>query len=329
MKTALFWEPLKNKHVKCLLCPHNCTIADGKSGICKVRVNNSGVLYSTIYGEITGIALDPMEKKPLYHFFPGSFILSAGTNGCNLGCSFCQNWQISQNTDSGRNKLSSDRMVEIALKEKALGLAYTYNEPLIWIETVIETSRKAREAGLKNVLVTNGFINEEPFKDLLPLLDAVNIDLKSIREEFYKNECGGTLAPVKATIELAVKACHVELTNLIVTGRNDSEMEIKELVAYVASIDPEIPLHFSRYFPQYKMEAERTPVELLEFAAGIGATKLKYVYTGNIHEKETNTTYCPKCKNMVIVRDGYKISRLDMLENKCKKCGNTITGVFK
>jgi len=329
MKKALYWDSLENNRVNCTLCPHNCKIADGKAGVCKVRVNTYGVLYSTIYGEVTAAALDPVEKKPLYHFFPGKHILSVGTNGCNLGCSFCQNWHISQNPDSGRNNLPAEKMIELALKEKSIGIAYTYNEPLIWFETVLETAKKAREAGLKNVLVTNGYINEEPFKELLPFIDAMNIDLKSIKNEFYKEECGGSLAPVKITIEAAVKSCHVELTNLLVTSKNDSEAEIRELVDYIASVNREIPVHFSRYFPQYKLDNEMTPGEMLEFAAGIASEKLEYVYTGNVDVKEGNITFCPNCGNHAIVRAGYDILRNDMTGNKCNRCGGVIRGVFQ
>ena len=312
MQTASFWEKQNGDKVKCFLCPHNCVIPAGKHGICKVRVNDNGALFSSIYGETTGVGLDPIEKKPLYHFFPGSQILSLGTNGCNLSCTFCQNWQISQTGSTERYKLSSDSAVKLALKESAIGIAYTYNEPFIWFEYVLETAKKAKQSGLKNVLVTNGFVNPAPLNELLPYIDAMNIDLKSISDEYYLETCNGKLASVKRTIETAVKRCHVEITNLLVTGRNDSEKELMDLTDYIFSLDKEIPLHFSRYFPLFRATEPATPVLTLQNAAKIASCKLSYVYTGNL-EDEKSSTLCPSCRTELIRRKGYSIEASGIL----------------
>jgi len=328
MQTAAFWKEQPCDKVQCVLCPHNCIIPTGKSGICKVRLNLKGALYSLIYSETTGVGLDPIEKKPLYHFFPGSQILSLGTNGCNLSCSFCQNWQISQTGNSERQKLTPDGAVRLARQESSIGIAYTYNEPFIWFEYVLETAKKAKEQGLKNVLVTNGFVNPEPLMELLPYVDAMNIDLKSINDRFYRQTCNGSLPPVKRTIETAQKHCHIELTNLLVPGKNDSEKDLLELTAYVSTLGKDIPLHFSRYFPLYKATEPATPVSTLQNAARIAKSKLNYVYLGNL-EGEESSTHCPKCKEELIRRKGFLLETYHLSGSNCFKCGCNIYGSFK
>ena len=328
MQNAAFWKKQPGEKVQCLLCPHNCLIPQGKHGICRVRVNMKGALFSLIFAETTGIGLDPIEKKPLYHFFPGSQILSLGTNGCNLSCSFCQNWQISQTGSSERHKLTSAAAVTLALKESAIGIAYTYNEPFIWFEYVLETAKKAKKSGLKNVLVTNGFVNPDPLNELLPYVDAMNIDLKSIKDEFYLETCNGKLEPVKKTIETAHKRCHVEITNLLVTGKNDSEQELIELTEYISSLGKDIPLHFSRYFPLFRATAPSTPASTLQNAARIASSKLYYVYTGNI-EEEKNSTHCPNCDAELISRNGFSIETYKLSGSDCFNCGYKISGCFR
>ena len=257
-------------------------IGPGGKGACGVRQNIEGILYSLVYGKTTGISLDPIEKKPLYRFHPGEHILSLGTRGCNLHCDFCQNWHISQDVDGPMENITSLEVVERAKELDSFGVAYTYNEPFIWYEFVLDTAKLARQNGLKNVLVTNGFVNIEPLKGMLPHIDAMNIDLKAFDEDFYLKICKGSLKPVLDVIKLSAKACHVELTNLIIPTLNDSEDSIKKMVDWIYSnLGPAVPLHLSRYFPCYNMDLPPTPIESLKRAAHIAREKLKYVYIGN------------------------------------------------
>ena len=282
MKEALYWEKTDGS-VHCLLCPHDCKIVNGVTGICGVRQNLNGKLYSLVYGETTSVSLDPIEKKPLYHYHPGENILSLGTKGCNFKCPFCQNWAISQDLEAQTQKITSRWAVDKAKESKSFGIAYTYNEPFIWYEFVLETANLARSEGLENVLVTNGYVNPKPLEEILPFIDAMNIDLKSIDDEFYRKYCKGSLEPVLYTIKRSAKSCHVELTNLIIPGLNDSEESFMRLVDWIYNnIGSEAPLHFSRYFPCYKLDQPVTPKETLEKAYRIAKKKLKNVYLGNI-----------------------------------------------
>lgn len=323
MHKALYYESLADKGVHCLLCPQACSIAEGKRGICWGRCNLGGELYSEFYAQTTSLANDPIEKKPLYHFYPGRDIISIGANGCNLRCRFCQNWSISQDRASTQC-LSPQAAVEVAQRHQSLGIAYTYSEPLIWYEYVLDTARLARAAGLKNVLVTNGFINEKPLRRLLPYIDAMNIDLKSIRDEFYRRYCSGRLEPVLKTIQIAQAACHIELTNLIIPGLNDSQEDLMGLIDWVAALNPGIPLHFSRYFPCYKLEAPPTPLATLDQARRQAQAKLKYVYLGNVADEESNCTFCPHCGQRLIRRRGYRILEQLVRNQQCPACQTPI-----
>ncbi len=283
MKEALYYEKISKDKVHCHLCPYECVISDGRKGVCGVRINKSGTLFSEVYGKTTGIALDPIEKKPLYHYHRGEHILSIGTKGCNFHCDFCQNWHISQVLDAPTTDITSEEIVRKVKELKSFGIAYTYNEPFIWYEFVLDTAKLAKENGLENVLVTNGFVNMEPLEGLLPFIDAMNIDLKSFNEDFYRKVCKGRLKPVLEVIKRSVKSCHVELTTLLIPTLNDSENEIGRLVDWIYNnIGSEVPLHFSRYFPCYKMDLPPTSVETLKTAERIAKEKLKYVYLGNI-----------------------------------------------
>lgn len=283
MKEALYYEKLDSKRVRCHLCPYECNIPSGGRGACGVRSNKDGTLYTLVYGKTTSIALDPIEKKPLYRYHPGEYILSLGTRGCNLHCEFCQNWHISQEVDGPMDDITSEEVVERAKALHSFGIAYTYNEPFIWYEFVLDTAKLARANGLENVLVTNGFVNLEPLKQMLPFIDAMNIDLKSFDENFYVKICKGRLKPVLDVIKMAAKKCHIELTNLIIPTLNDSEVIIRKMVDWIyENLGPEVPLHLSRYFPCYKLSLPPTPVETLKKAEKIAKEKLKYVYVGNV-----------------------------------------------
>jgi pyruvate formate lyase activating enzyme len=283
MLEALFYEKQKDDQVRCFLCPHFCQIRDGRVGFCGVRFNQGGCLKTLNYGRVASIALDPIEKKPLYRFHSGESILSVGTVGCNLSCLFCQNWRISKEIKTPTEPITSRALIEKAKELNSFGIAYTYNEPFIWYEFVYETAKLAQEAGLKNVLVTNGYVAAEPLERLLPYIDAANIDLKSIRSEFYKKVCSASVEEVLGTIKRVTKSCHVELTNLIIPSLNDNDKDLSGLVDWVyANIGDSVPLHFSKYFPCYKMNLPQTPRKTLERAATIAKKKLKYVYLGNI-----------------------------------------------
>jgi pyruvate formate lyase activating enzyme len=281
----MYYKKNEDSKVQCFLCPHNCLINIGGVGVCKVRKNIDGKLYSLNYGEIASIALDPIEKKPLNMFMQGSMILSVGTFGCNLKCSFCQNWSISQERPYTR-KLSPEELVERAVEGMDygnVGIAYTYNEPTIWYEYVLETSKLAKSKGLVNVLVTNGFISREAFLELVPYIDAMNIDVKSFSEDFYNKICKGSLANVKEIIELAAERCHVELTTLVIPGLNDSIIEIAELSKWISSVSTKIPLHLSRFFPNYDMNNKLpTPKDTMMRAKLKASEYLSHVYLGNM-----------------------------------------------
>ncbi len=324
MKEALYYEKMKDNKTRCNLCFHKCLLTPGKTGLCFGRKNIDGKLYAINYGKTTSLCMDPIEKKPLYHFFPGIEILSIAPNGCNLLCPFCQNAEISQ-AEIPTREITSDDLVSHCKKHNSVGVAYTYTEPLIWFEFLLDAGTAIRNNGLKNVLVTNGIIEEEPLKQLLPLIDAFNIDLKSIREDFYRKIVKGDLSSVQRTIRMAHKTSHIELTNLLITDINDSDKDIEELVDWVYNLDPSIPLHFSRYFPHYKMNNPPTPQERLEFAYRKAKEKLDYVYVGNINIPDTHNTYCPKCGNLLIERNGHYGAVVVGLDGKkCNSCGKEI-----
>lgn len=319
---AKYYEKFE-EYVQCKLCPHLCKILPGKSGICRARKNENSKLWAVDYGETTSVALDPIEKKPLYHFYPGTQILSIACNSCNMRCPFCQNWGISQ-VEVSTEYLSPEMLVKIFRDHGGIGVSYTYTEPLMWFEYLLDATELIREAGGKNVLVTNGLINEEPLKELLPLIDAMNIDLKTMDDKTYKKVLNGDLDTVKKTIEISRSHCHVEITNLIVTGLNEKAEDIDKLIDYVASIDRHIPLHFSRYYPNYKYTKPPSNIKILEYAYENAKKKLKYVYLGNIHAEDGSNTYCPECGNLLIERLYYKALIKGLKDSHCAKCGEAI-----
>lgn len=322
---ALYQTRLERSRVACHLCPVECILSDQKIGVCRGKKNIDGTLYAINYGLTTALAIDPIEKKPLYNFFPGSSILSIGPNGCNLKCNFCQNFHISQET-SITTAVTPERIVDMAIAKNCVGVAYTYTEPLIWFEYVLDTAKVVRDAGLVNVLVTNGEINPEPFEELLPYIDAMNIDIKSMDPLFYKKVCKASLDPVLATVTRAAADTHVEITNLVIPGLNDTDEMFHKLTDFVASINPLIPVHFSRYHSDYKQSAPQTPYGTLDRAARIASQKLKHVYIGNVGKESRNQTHCPGCGEVVISRAGYQVIGIELDRGNCRSCA-AATGV--
>ncbi len=278
--TAMYWKSLADLYVKCELCPHLCVIEKGKVGKCRSRINNDGVLQSLSYGKVVSYAYDPIEKKPLAHFYPGSTIFSIGTAGCNFTCSFCQNHSL-VNFKGHISTTKPQEVVAMAQQNGSIGIAYTYNEPTIWYEYMLETCKLAKSAGLINVMITNGFINPEPMKELLPWLDAMNIDLKGPNNTFYQEVCGGTLNPVLDTIALCSKHLHVEITMLLIDSLNTNWVEFEEKCIWLSQISPELPLHISRYFPAHQLEIPKTRLETLSIARDIAKKYLTNVHIGN------------------------------------------------
>ncbi len=328
---ALFYQKKDNQKVQCHLCPDNCLLAEGRRGACKVRKNVRGTLVAENYGLVSAVHSDPIEKKPLYHFYPGRSILSLGTAGCNLHCVFCQNWEISQSAVDELNlyTLTPQEAVERALTlPDNIGIAYTYNEPLIWYEYVRDTAVLAREKGLKNVMVTNGYVNPEPLEEIIPLIDAFSVDLKAFNETFYRKYTQSKLQPVLEALKIIRSHDkHLEVTNLVIPELNDDEGEFGEMIGWIAGeLGPETVLHISRYFPAWKLHNPPTPPETLKRFYRIAAEKLSYVYLGNVATFETGQdTLCPQCGKTVIRRNGYytEITGLDSKGN-CAFCGKHI-----
>ncbi|MBN1897243.1 MAG: AmmeMemoRadiSam system radical SAM enzyme [Spirochaetes bacterium] len=325
MKQALFYETVDDKNVKCVLCPHCCIISPGKSGICGVRKNIDKKLIATTYGLASAVAVDPIEKKPLYHFYPSEQALSFGTIGCNFKCPYCQNWHISQNLEAMTEYISPQQAVRIALEKNIRILSYTYSEPLIWYEWVRDTSQLAVKHGLKNTLVTNGYINKEPLEELVPFIHAANIDVKAFNDKFYNKLCGGKLEPVKRNVEFLFDKIHIELTMLVIPGWNDKEEEIRSFARWVASLSRDIPVHFSRYFPQHNFKVPATPVETLEQCYKIAREDLHYVFIGNARIEGTDDTFCPHCRNLLLKRSGYFVQSVGLNRDRCAKCKNKVS----
>lgn len=330
MKEALFYSSPAEDVVQCHLCPHSCRLRDGEGGKCRVRRNRAGMLQATSYGSITSMGMDPMEKKPLYHFYPGSEVLSVGSSGCSLTCQFCQNWSLVHEEAPPTARLSVDQLVERCLVERernwrCIGLAFTYSEPLVWYEYVREAAQLAKGHDLKTVLITNGYVQEAPWQELLPWLDAVNIDVKSFSEDYYRHICRGSLAPVKEAVRTAhQRGVHVEVTTLLVEGLNDSEDEVRGLARWLSSVGQDVPLHLSRYFPAYQMDRPATSVASLERAKRSAREYLHYVYVGNIWGWEHHSTFCPRCESLLIARKGLAVYPRQLEGRICSQCGWTL-----
>ena len=324
-RIAAWWHPLENGQAACELCPIGCRLREGQEGPCATRANHQGAMVPLHYGRIVSAAVDPIEKKPLYHFHPGRPILSVAAPGCNLHCMFCQNWTISQDGNARTVPTAPSDLVSMAQAEESVGLAFTYSEPLVWYEFVRDTALVVREKGLKNVLVTNGYLNPEPLAELLPVIDAANIDLKSMDDVFYRKVCKAKLEPVLAAIrQFHAAGVHLEITNLIIPGHNDGAEQIRALVDFVADLDPDIPLHFSAYHPAWKFDAPPTPVTTLLEAHRLASDRLNYVYLGNAQTPIGRDTLCPDCGAVVIERSGYGAKNRLAEGQRCPGCGRGI-----
>jgi pyruvate formate lyase activating enzyme len=317
---ARFWEQAEDGAVRCGLCPHACLIRPGGQGRCRVRRNREGTLELPFYGRLSSIAVDPIEKKPLYHYHPGESILSVGFVGCSFHCPFCQNYRISQDTSVPAETVSPEQLVALAEREGSFGIAYTYSEPLVHLEYVLECSRLARARGLKNVLVSNGFISPEPAEELLAVLDAANIDLKSFNPEFYRKEIGGELEEVKRFLTQARGRIALEATTLVIPTRNDGPEEMEAIASFLAALDPDIPLHLSAYYPQYRYTLPPTPPATLRELAQVARRHLRYVYLGNVGP-EPSDTLCRECGTALVRRRGYRVDTSGLEGSRCAKCG--------
>jgi pyruvate formate lyase activating enzyme len=323
MKEADYWKARSDGRLACLLCPHVCRLDDGDTGLCNARRREGDRLYSLNYGRITSLAMDPIEKKPLYHFHPGSQILSIGTFGCSFRCPFCQNAEISQGRPHTR-EVTAEEVVKAAKAYSSVGIAYTYNEPMIWMEFVKETAALARREGLKNVVVSNGYVNPKPLDDLMPDLDAANIDIKSIEESFYHKLCRAKLRPVlDACVRMRRAGIHVEVTNLIIPGENDSDENFSKLRDWVHdNLGADTPVHLSAYHPMYRFTAPPTPVDTMERAFEIVSRKLRYTYLGNVWSTSGANTRCPNCGKDIVKRAGYRIDTSGLSGGNCASCGS-------
>jgi pyruvate formate lyase activating enzyme len=335
IKEAMLWEPREGGKVQCALCSHRCLVAPSKAGICAVRENRDGKLVTLVYGAVVAAHVDPIEKKPLYHFLPGSKAFSVATAGCNFRCAFCQNWEISQaprreDGGIGGYELSPEDIVREAKANDCQSISYTYTEPTIFFEYAYDTARLAKAAGLANNFVTNGYMTEEALRTIRPYLDAANVDLKAFKDETYRKVCGARLEPVLDSIRLMKKlGVWVEVTTLVVPGLNDGAEELTAIARFIAGVDPDIPWHISRFHPDYEYrEAPPTPGKTLRAAFEIGKKEgLCYLYIGNV-AGESEDTRCPKCGQTLIRRQGFFVVRNELRGGRCPSCGNPIAGVF-
>ncbi len=339
LKEAALTRTLKADAVQCRVCEHYCTLGPGDWGKCGIRTYRDGKIYLVLYGQSVAAHVDPIEKKPLFHFLPGSSALSIGTYGCNMRCQWCQNWQISQvrevdwEHDPLGEALPPEQLVEIACERGIASIAYTYNEPTVFFEYTYDTAKLARERGIKNVYVSNGFMSPDALEKIGPYLDGINVDLKGFTDELYREYCGARLEPIKRNIATIARETNIwiEVTTLIVPGLNDSEEELRATAEWLASVDPEMPWHLSAFHPDYQMrDRPQTPVSTLMRAYQIGkAAGLSYVYLGNVPDPEHESTLCPSCGATIIQRYGFHARTHWREPGICQHCGAAIAGVWR
>ena len=330
IKEVVLFDRLPDNKVKCNVCSHRCTIAEGKLGVCRTRQNRNGKIYTLIYNTVSSEAVDPIEKKPLYHFLPGTKSYSLGTIGCNFRCMHCQNWNISQVTleEAWTKEITPEEAIKRALATGCKSIAWTYNEPAIWHEYTYDSAVLAKKAGLKTIYVTNGYITPEALRRIAPYLDAFRVDIKSFSDDFYRKICGARLAPVLESTKLAKElGMHIETITLIIPTKNDSPEEITQIVRWVRdNLGVDTPMHFTRFYPMYKMDdLYPTPTETLEMAHDIAKKEgMKFVYTGNVPGHKYENTYCPKCNALLIDRAGFRVSAIKIKDGKCSECGEAV-----
>ncbi len=331
----MLYRTSEGQKVSCFLCHHNCEIAPSKFGVCRVRQNRGGILYTQVYGDVIAAHVDPIEKKPLYHFLPGTRSFSIATMGCNFRCPFCQNWQISQVSKrkeslAAGQELLPEEVIQAAKKHGCQSISYTYTEPTIYFEYAYDAAKLAEKDGLANVFVTNGYMSRDALETIRPYLSACNVDLKAFSESFYKKMCGARLQPVLDSIRrMKDMDIWVEITTLIVPGQNDSEEELARIARFISELDPDIPWHISRFHPDYKYtDAPATSLDSLRQAYTIGKKEgIHYIYIGNVIG-ESEGTVCPKCKKNLIRRQGFYLSENKIRNGRCPFCQTSIAGIF-
>jgi pyruvate formate lyase activating enzyme len=326
------YKILPEGKIECLICPHSCKIASGKTGICGVRKNTGNKITLLTYGLISGFALDPVEKKPLYHFYPGKKILSIGSWGCNMKCDFCQNYHISQaEPENDFDPVLPSHVITRALKaDNNIGIAFTYNEPLIWFEYIKDVAEPAKAEGLNTAMVTNGFVTEETLDEYLGFIDAFNVDLKAFNNNFYRQITGAEIEPVKKALKrIIIAGKHLEITTLVIPGKNDLPSEMENEVRWIAGeLGKDVPFHLSRYFPMYRRNDPVTPHEKLTELYEIASRYLDYVYVGNTMSDIGQDTHCPECKTVITKRSGYHTRHINTIDGSCKVCGKKIYSNF-
>lgn len=333
-KLSPYFTPLGGGKIRCELCPRRCRVHKGRRGFCRVRENREGNYYSLVYGSPCAIHLDPIEKKPFFHVLPASTCLSIATAGCNFECKFCQNWEIALAfpEDVYSYEVPPEMVVEKAKQMGAHSIAYTYVEPTIFYEYMLDIAQLAKKAGLLNIVHSNGFINPDPLRNLSGVLDAAQIDLKAFTETFYHELCNGELAPVLDTLKrLRQERVHLEITNLLIPTKNDNMSEIRKMCHWVKrELGTDTPVHFTRFYPLHKLKRlPPTPVSTLEKARGVALScGLEYVYIGNVPRHKAWNTFCPKCEKMIIQRVGYMIGEMHLKDGKCRYCGTPIPGIW-
>ena len=332
MRPAMYWKRFANRDVICHLCPHQCILSEGEMGQCNARQNIDGTLVALTYGHPIAIHIDPVEKKPLYHFFPGTKVFSVATSGCNLHCMHCQNWEISQQTHILEPFRSPEAIIEMALASGCQAIAFTYSEPLVWYEYLLHMAQLTRKANLKNILVSAGYINPKPLARLIPYIDAANIDLKSFSDDHYRAINGARLQPVLDTIAALKKnKIWIEITQVLIPGFNTNEATIKQTIRWLLEHDMnDVPLHYSRFHPAYQMaDIPPTPSEIVLQACHLAQSMgMKYVYSGNINNRQFENTNCPQCQQLLIERNGYRVKIINHDLPFCNKCHHIVAGCF-